>query len=396
MPFIRFDIVQTSMIETFSQLPPALRALLTNNSIVKLGLRIKQNLLGFAAHFNDTDMTSALNSTTSIIELTNHATLKGVTSDISTPLDKLASRVLKKSFASLSDLDRELWDNQFIKQLHHQVDCIWQIYHSLSTCDSVGLPLTQLQKVLDGHPVTLFHADKAVAEGLIISPHPGSIEAPIDEKGTRRRINITASRSLIKLTRVLAGTSIHTLHSQCIQWVYDHGPEIVVTTSTLRTRGINPTTPSTRLQAVFSNPAPPSYPLEANNIPPFIPSIPDETETFSQVMDDEDENNELDSELDSDEDDIENIDEEVGNLLLHKCSRTLMLFSRIQQAQQLQCLLVLKMTNLPLEFWMMHFISCSALLANSHESTLHFVHSLTIFQMPSLYVTGMMRPMSDQ
>jgi hypothetical protein len=37
------------------------------------------------------------------------------------------------------------------------------------------------------------------------------------------------------LTKVLTPGCIHSLHSQSIQWICDHGAQAVVTTSTLRT-----------------------------------------------------------------------------------------------------------------------------------------------------------------
>lgn len=211
--------------------------------------------------------------------------MKGVISDPLAPLESLAGLLLKKSFKpppTPAPPFEEWTSSGYIQQLHCQVDCIWQIYLSLSYKDSVGLPLVQSQVVLDGHPVTLFHGDKPVAEGSIVWPHPKSIEAIDSNEGSKRRINITKTRSLIILTQVLVPGAIHALHSQCMQWIYEHGKQAVVTTSTLRSRAVVPL-PCISLNHAFLSPAPPSYILDEHNIPALTLSIPGPGQSFSQL-----------------------------------------------------------------------------------------------------------------
>lgn len=213
--------------------------------------------------------------------------MKGVVSNALTPLESLAGLVLKKSFVPppIPAPAPEIWTTSgYIQQLHQQVDCIWQIYLSLAGRDSVGLRLMQSQAQQNGYPVTLFQGDKPVAEGSIIWPCPSYIEVLDSEEGTRRHIRITKTRSLIMLTQVLIPGCIHALHSQCIQWIYEHGQQAVVTTSTLRSRAVGLASSShTSLHHALLSPAPPSYSLDEQNISPLTLSIPDPGQPFSQV-----------------------------------------------------------------------------------------------------------------
>jgi len=208
---------------------------LTNPSIIKLGFQVKQCLSDIAASFNDPELRASLRSNPALLDLGQHAKLKGVVSNPMTSLDALAGTVLKRAFAppSVPEHWDSVADTVIVEQLHCEVDCIWQIYICLSTRNSVGLPLVPSQTQLHDHPITLFQGDKPVAEGTLIWPHAGFLEAIDDDKGTKCPVNITAKRSLIELTQVLVPGAIHTLHAQCIQWIYDHGRKAVVTTSTL-------------------------------------------------------------------------------------------------------------------------------------------------------------------
>jgi hypothetical protein len=154
-------------------------------------------------------------------------------------------------------------------------------------------------------PVILFHGDKPVAEGLRFKQIPQSLEVIDDDVGTTRKINITPTRSLVTLTRVLVPTSMHALHHQSIQWIFDHGAKIVVTTSTLRSRSIDPPIAPPSFNPSLSSPAPPLYSINESTIPEFIPTPPPDTgpnifDTIPEV-----DNDNLDLDLDEAADDIE-------------------------------------------------------------------------------------------
>jgi hypothetical protein len=240
--------------------------------------------------YSDSEIRNSIKSNPAIIELGQHAKLKGVVQDALSPIHILVGTVLKKSIFPPASTLTDWSSTSHIKELHTHVESIWQVYRSLISLNSVGLPLVPFQIQKNGHLVTLFQGNKPVAEGYIIWPHPHFIKV-IDnepEHGTSlRQINITASRSLIKLTTILVPGCIHRLHSQSIQWIFDHGRQAVVTTSTLRT--CNATPPILRSESsphvMLADPAP-LPPPTADELP-FTLSIPGEGETWSQLVDDE-------------------------------------------------------------------------------------------------------------
>jgi hypothetical protein len=127
-----------------------------------------------------------------------------------------------------------------------------------------------------------------VAEGHIIWPHPRSINVVDDEEGNTRKINITSTRSLIELTAILVPGYIHSIHSQCIQWVFDHGRQAVVTTSTLRTRNATPPISSSPASHAFPDPAPlPSDSPSTAGDSSFTLSIPADGETWNDNIGDD-------------------------------------------------------------------------------------------------------------
>jgi hypothetical protein len=83
-----------------------------------------------------------------------------------------------------------------------EIDCQWQIFISLLQCDSIGIPLQQKQAETDGQLVTLVQGCKPVAEGCIIGRHIGYLDAVMDDAGHTKRINVSASRSLIQISKV--------------------------------------------------------------------------------------------------------------------------------------------------------------------------------------------------
>jgi hypothetical protein len=236
--------------------PASLRALLTSSSIIKLGPCIRQTLLDIAASYDDSEIHSAANLlNSSLIDLGQYAKLKGSITDTSASLQALVGTVLKKLFTAPSVPAAKWGPPEYVTSLHTEIEAIWAVYISLSCQDSVGLPLTVLQTESPNLLVTLCQANKPVAEGYLVWPHPQFIDAINDEAGKLRRINISPSRSLIKLTRVLTPGYIHSLHAQSIQWISEHGGDMVVTTSTLRTRNSVPPAASSSLEWAFAVPA---------------------------------------------------------------------------------------------------------------------------------------------
>ena len=274
--------------------------------IIKLGCNVKQSLHDLAATYNDTDIKRSLRSNPAIIELGQHAKLKGAVRDAVPSLHVLVGTVLKRSFSPPTSSPSSWESTNYIQQLHTHIESIWQVYHTLSNLDSVGLPLVPFQIQKDGHLVTLFQGNKPVAEGRLVWPHPRFIKVTDDDNGGLRQINITPTRSLIELTKVLTPGCIHSLHSQSIQWIFDHGARAVVTTSTLRTRNETPPAVVSSTECILGDPAP--LPPYTGQEPPFTLSIPSDGETWSQ-------------DIDEDEDVDEDVDEDDngGFELVHDC-----------------------------------------------------------------------------
>lgn len=98
----------------------------------------------------------------------------------------------------------DFWGSpEYTRSLHCNIEAIWQVHLSLSSKNSVGLPLVPFQMSTNGLLVTLYHSQKPVADGCLIWPHVGFIEAVDNDTSSCRRINITTTRSLIQLTRVI-------------------------------------------------------------------------------------------------------------------------------------------------------------------------------------------------
>lgn len=228
-----------------------------------------------------------MKSNSSHIELGQYAKLKGLVSHGSAPLQTLVGAVLEKSFVPPVFPPSGYWNSEYTTQLHHHIEAIWQVYLSLGQQESVGLPLAPYQKNCNNLPVTLCHSNKPVAEAILVWPHDGSIQAVNDDAGSLRKINITASRSLIKLTRILVPGYVHAIHSQCIQWIYTHGQLAVVTTSTLRTRSerspLSIPTSEASLACAFASPAPIS-PTPADMVEPLTLSISESESSGSSLV----------------------------------------------------------------------------------------------------------------
>lgn len=172
---------------------PALRAIFSNNSIIKVGFQIRHSLLAIAESLSLADLAQAIHSpkNPSFIDLGYHAKLAGAIEDPSSSLDTLAGVILKKSFTPLSSHPYP-WSvdlsDQAINSLYTEVDCVWQIWCALSLQESVGLKLQPEQAKSHGQLVTLVQGCKPVARGFIVGNHPGYLDIVMESssKPTRR------------------------------------------------------------------------------------------------------------------------------------------------------------------------------------------------------------------
>ncbi|KAJ6490305.1 hypothetical protein C8R47DRAFT_1273319 [Mycena vitilis] len=270
---LRVDIIQlrtkesvyafkVSALTSRSDFLPSLRAILTNPSIVKIGCSIRDTLQTISDVFGLPELGQLVKSRNPpILDLGKYAKLKGVLDDASVSLHALTGTVLERSFiippftpypwaADISPGNAEF--------LFAETDCLWQIFISLRHRDSLGLPLLAIQAAKDGQLVTLMQSCKPIAEGLIVGHHPGYLDAVMDMAGNTKRLNVSLTRSLIVIDKVLVPGAIHSLHGQTIEWIFNHGARAVVTTSQLHTRGqISPAVVNAVARA-FAVPAPAS------------------------------------------------------------------------------------------------------------------------------------------
>jgi len=217
------------------------------------------------------------------------------------PLTTLASVCLER-YAIFDSIKDNSWSNPAslseLSLLAGEVDCIWQIFRTLTARDSVGLPLQLEQAQTPGQLVTFVIGSKPVAEGTIVG-HKGFIDAVMDPDN---HINVTHSCSVIRLTHVLVPGQTHRLHRQTLQWISDHGALVVVTMSQLRTRSETPPHPSSTAPG-FTCPAVPST-ASITHTDNFSPSPPPSIPPSTSDNNDDNEDSDLESEeLPADEDD---------------------------------------------------------------------------------------------
>ncbi|KAJ7790501.1 hypothetical protein B0H14DRAFT_2625938 [Mycena olivaceomarginata] len=193
---VRLKTIQlrTKTLTSPSHLLPWLRAILTNPSIIKVGNSIRQTLHTISKVFSVPELGNILkDKTPPIIDLEKYAKLKGAVDQPSASLHALAG--------------------------------------------------IQKQAQTDGQLVTLVQGYKPIAEGCIVGQHPGNFDAVMDDNGHTARINVSSSRSLIQISKVLLPGAIHSLHHQTMEWIFSHGKRAVVATSQLHTRAEIPPTP---------------------------------------------------------------------------------------------------------------------------------------------------------
>ena len=129
--------------------------------------------------YDDPEIQYALRSNPPILELGQHAKLKGFVREGSASLHVLVGKVLNKCFNPPTPA--EAWNSaNYAQRLHTHIESIWQVYRSMNVNTSVGLPLVKAQTETNGHRITLFQASVPVAEGHIIWPRPNFIEAVTD------------------------------------------------------------------------------------------------------------------------------------------------------------------------------------------------------------------------
>ena len=199
-------IVQVTALTSRSDLLPALQAIFTNPSIIKIGHSIRQTLQIVADIFSLSGLRQMLKTKTApLLDLGKLSKLKGKLEDPAATLHALAGIALGRSF-SVPQFSPYPWSgtshsqqNSFLVQ---EVDCLWQIYVALIHLDSLGLPLLPIQAATHGQRVTLLQGCKRIAEGSIIGNHDGYLEAVMDDEGHTKRINISPSRSLIEISKV--------------------------------------------------------------------------------------------------------------------------------------------------------------------------------------------------
>lgn len=205
----------------------------------------------------------------SVIDLSHIAKVKGVVSDTASLLPTLAGTVLKHSLPDFQYLSTHDWSGEVkeddIKKLAQEVDCVAQIYQKLTKIDSVGLPLQQSQ-ICAGQLVTLVIGKEALAEGELVA-HNGSWPSPSDGA----RMKISEASTVIKLTKLLLPGHIIARHSQTLQWLMEHGGHAVVQIRTLRTRSLTPPHPSNH-DPSLGVPAPVNLPSESSQHRPSGPS----------------------------------------------------------------------------------------------------------------------------
>ncbi|KAJ7204383.1 hypothetical protein GGX14DRAFT_646836 [Mycena pura] len=250
-------VFDTSKFMSLAHFPPSLRAILTNPSIIKIGCGLRTALATLSTLYNDEELRKVVTARGGpLLELGLQAKLKGAVSNPSLPIHALVGIILGRAFTPLDNSDPDLYSNN----LHDEVEAIWQAYLKLAGQDSVGLPLTEVQGREDGRLVAVVHGNKAVAEGVILGVHDGFLEVDQPAVGNkpayRQHIKISRTRTLIQITKVLVPNSIHRLHSQTVQFIYEkHDGQMVVAVSMLHTRNSTSPPSTTAVECAFSVPA---------------------------------------------------------------------------------------------------------------------------------------------
>ncbi|KAJ7333477.1 hypothetical protein DFH08DRAFT_966299 [Mycena albidolilacea] len=260
-------VFRVGQIKSQAQVPPCLLSLLTNRRVVKIGNQIRQSMRSISTAWSMPSL--ACIDSSSVVDLSHIAKVKGVVSDATSLLPTLASTVLKHSIPDFQYLSTHDWSGEVkeddIKKLAQEVDCVAQIYQKLTKIDSVGLPLQQSQ-ICAGQLVTLVIGKEVLAEGELVA-HNGSWPSPSDDA----RMKVSEASTVIKLTKLLLPGHIIARHAQTLQWLMEHGGHAVVQIRTLRTRSLTPPHPSNH-DPSLGVPAPVNLPSESSQHHPSRPS----------------------------------------------------------------------------------------------------------------------------
>jgi hypothetical protein len=244
-------------IKSEAHVPPCLLALLTNKHIVKIGRQIRQSMRSISTAWSIPSL--AATDSSSVIDLAHIAKIKGAVSDATSSLPILAGTVLKKSSPDLVGLSTLNWSGETqednVKKLAQEVDCVSQIYTHLMKMDSVGLPLQPAQ-ICAGQLIMLVIGKAPLAEGELVT-HNGSWPSPLDGV----EMKITSAYAVIRLTKLLVPGHCIAKHSQTLQWLLDHGGHAIVQIRTLRSRALIAPHPSEN-DTSLGTPAPMNRPTE--------------------------------------------------------------------------------------------------------------------------------------
>ncbi|CAK5264360.1 unnamed protein product [Mycena citricolor] len=242
---------------------PALRSLLTSDSIIKVGYQIQHILSTLLAML----LVPTQAPPSRMIDLGEFARLTGVVEDPNSPLDVLIGTALRRSYEPL-EITAEKWESPCssddIEALHLDIDGLWQLWSFISSREPVGLQLEPDQCV-PGTAVSLVQGKKHVARGFIAVSSDAHLNVPAaDGTNNTLRIAITASRCLIRITEVLIPGAIHRLHRSTIEFIHQNGGLAVVARSQLRSRTVTVPLPG-QTTFGFSQPGPPSSALEGDH-----------------------------------------------------------------------------------------------------------------------------------
>lgn len=224
---------------------------------MKIGHQIRQSMRSISTAWSIPSLAAADSS--SVIDLAHIAKIKGAVSDATSSLPILAGTVLKKSTPDLVELSTLDWSGETqeeqVKKLAQEVDCVSQIYKHLMKMDSIGLPLQPAQ-ICAGQLVMLVIGKVPLAEGELVA-HNGSWPSPLDGV----QIKVTSAYAVIRLTKLLVPGHSIAKHSQTLQWLLDHGGHAIVQIRTLRSRALIAPHPSDN-DTSLGTPAPMNPPTE--------------------------------------------------------------------------------------------------------------------------------------
>ncbi|KAJ7195718.1 hypothetical protein B0H12DRAFT_1169101 [Mycena haematopus] len=234
-------VFRVAQMKSKAHVPACLLSILTNKQIVKIGPCIRQSMQSISAAWSMPD--SDFINSSSVVDLSHIAKVKGVLSDVTSSLPTLAGTVLKQSLPDFAYISTHDWNGDIteddVQKLVQEVDCISQIYERLMKIDSVGLPL-QPSQIRAGQLVTLVIGKAPLVEGELVA-HNGSWPSPSD---ANVQMKISTASTVIKLTKLLVPGFIVARHGQTLQWLMDHGEHAIVQIRTLRSRSVTPPHPS--------------------------------------------------------------------------------------------------------------------------------------------------------